>query len=239
MEKTSFSKFWKIFWDSVFPNKCAACGKLLYADGMICNDCEHLLGIIGENCCEKCGKPPEDCICGRYTQHYEACVSAVELYEAGKTIVYDFKFKYMTTLKQYMAPLMADALMLRFGEVQFDHIVGVPMRWRAVLKRGYNQSELLAKELAECLGQNYTKGLLVKLRKTKHQASLNAKERLTNLTGAIGIAENADIKGKHILVVDDIITTGATVNECAKVLKENGAASVCCVSFATTVRENV
>ena len=231
-------RLWDKFWSLFFPSKCAVCGEIIAFDAMLCEECEVQLGVIGENCCEKCGKPPEDCICGRYTQYYEACASAVELYEAGKKIVYDFKFENQTSLKRQMAPLMAEAVTLRFGERKFDYIAAVPMTKSAVRKRSYNQSEVLAKELSKLLEQKHAKGLLVKLHKTPHQASLNAKERLTNLSGAIGIKGKFDVKGKDILVVDDIITTGATVNECAKVLLESGAASVCCVSFATTVREN-
>jgi len=223
----------------IFPRKCAVCGEIISYDALLCSECETALGVIGENCCEKCGKPPEDCICGRYPQHCERCASAVEFYESGKKIVYDFKFENQSALSRPMAKMMAQTVLLRFEDKKFDLVIGAPMRRSAVMKRGYNQAERLAKELAIFLEIPYGKGVLVKLRKTAHQSELHAAERFTNIKGAVGVSKKAaeKIKGKTILLADDIITTGATLNECAETLLQSGAAAVYGITFASTVRE--
>ncbi len=219
----------------LFPRKCAVCRELIEYDGMLCADCGAGLGIIGENCCEKCGKPPDSCVCEKYPQRCVACASAVEYYEAAKDIVHEFKFEGQSSLARPMAKLMAQTVLLRFPDVRFDVIAAAPMRRRAIARRGYNQSELLARELSRMLGTDYRKNALVKLRDTAHQSSLGAKERLVNLSGAIGVSRRFEPKGLTVLLVDDIATTGATLDECAGALLSRGAKKVYAITFAASV----
>ena len=223
------------FLDLLFPRKCAVCHEMIGYDQMLCDDCGAGLGVIGENCCEICGKPPDSCVCGVYPQRCEACACAVEYYESAKDIISEFKFNGQSSLARPMAKLMAQAVELRFPDVRFDVIAAAPMRRRAAAKRGYNQSELLARELSRLLGISWRKKALVKLRDTAHQSSLGAKLRLVNLIGAIGVNRRFDPSGLTVLLVDDIATTGATLNECAGALLSGGAKAVYAAVFAAAV----
>jgi len=237
MKPNEMLRLWDKIANGFFPRRCAVCHDITDFDRLLCNDCEAGLGIIGENCCEKCGKPPEDCVCGVYPQEYEACASAVEYYEAGKDIIREFKFNGQSSLARDMASLMAEAVSLRFADESFDIVVAAPMRRRAQADRGYNQSELLARELARLLELPYRKGALRKLRDTEHQAALGAGDRLVNLEGAIGVSKDFSAKDMTVLLVDDIMTTGATINECVRALKRSGAKAVYAATFATAVRD--
>ncbi len=219
----------------LFPRRCAVCREIIEYDGMLCGDCEAGLGVIGENCCEKCGRPPDSCICGVYSQSCVACASAVEYYEAAKDIISEFKFNGQSSLAYPMSALMAQTVRLRFPEVRFDVMAAAPMRRRAAAKRGYNQAETLARELSRRLGIKFRRGALVKLRNTAHQASLGAKDRLVNLKGAMGLGRGFDPAGLTVLLVDDIATTGTTLDECARVLLSGGAKAVYAITFAAAV----
>ena len=89
MERILVDRLWDRFWSLFFPSKCAVCGEIIDFDAMLCEECKNFLGVIGENCCEKCGKPPEDCICGRYPQYYEAQLDAYykEVIKESKSIM--------------------------------------------------------------------------------------------------------------------------------------------------------
>ena len=124
---------------------------------------------------------------------------------------------------------------VRFSEayplVKADTVTYVPMTERAQKKRGYNQSRLLALEISKRLLVPFDT-LLVKQCDTKRQHDLTAEERTTNLVGAFGVADGADITGKTVILCDDIKTTGSTLAECVKVLKSCGAKEVYCLCAA-------
>ncbi|MFB0972348.1 MAG: phosphoribosyltransferase family protein, partial [Neofamilia sp.] len=116
----------------------------------------------------------------------------------------------------------------------FDAIIPIPLHKKTLLKRGFNQIDLLTEYLSINLKrENYT-DVLLKPKFTEEQARLDSGERKTNLSGAFAIENQEKIEGKSILLVDDMITTGATVEECSKILKNHGAKTVIVLSIATT-----
>lgn len=116
----------------------------------------------------------------------------------------------------------------------FDFVTSVPMSQKRFNKRGYNQSRLIAESICECCSLEYRE-TLVKVKDNKVQSMLKFTQRQKNVQGAYKV--QADVKGCSVLLVDDVFTTGATINECSKVLKRAGAKSVDCVTFAMSYRK--
>ena len=104
----------------------------------------------------------------------------------------------------------------------FDYIVPVPMHPRKKRQRGYNQSELIARQLGEFLNMEVRTDILKKTRYTRPQSKLKRNDRLHNLEGAFSVSPDVFVEGKRILLVDDVLTTGTTINTCAKILKDKG-----------------
>jgi ComF family protein len=135
------------------------------------------------------------------------------------------KFKNQPKLAQTIGSLVCEE-MLKHGPLpDFDYIVPVPMHPKKKRQRGYNQAELVAKEAARILEKEIRTDILLKIQNTKPQILLKREERLRNLEGAFKVNDNNIIEknhNKHILLVDDVLTTGTTINTCAKILKDNG-----------------
>lgn len=142
-----------------------------------------------------------------------------------------FKFNDEVILSEFFAKEMCAAISKACPEKKFDFVTCVPLTKKKRNKRGYNQSELLAKDCAKLFGTDF-ENALIKSRDTTDQHELKAKERLKNLKDAFEINKSVDIKGKTVLLCDDIKTTGATLYECRKTLVKAGAKDVYCVCIA-------
>jgi len=147
-----------------------------------------------------------------------------------------FKTAGSAVTAAYLAAEMAKSVRLRTKGMSFDLITYVPMTERDRRARGFNQARLIAKELAKefrlPMGD-----ILVKIQETSPQKELTAIRRSGNMLGVFDLAPGTDVRGKRILLVDDIITTGSTLDECAKMLKIYGAESVVAATVAATVLE--
>ncbi|MGH2610508.1 MAG: ComF family protein, partial [Tepidiformaceae bacterium] len=148
---------------------------------------------------------------------------AYDMEGPARELVHGLKYRGISELAQLMAPRMTA---LR-GRHAFDVAVAVPLHRSRERSRGFNQ----AAELLAVLGWPPAPGRLVRTRKTDSQVGLRPGERRANITGAFGW-QGASLRGLRVAVVDDVITTGATANECARVLRENGARGVIALAFA-------
>ena len=164
-----------------------------------------------------------------------------------KELVLRFKYANRAYYAGPMAEMMADMLFMYAREAEgnrevtslapyFDGIAAVPLHEERYRKRGYNQAELLARELADRIGVPYVPDALVRLKKTTPLKTLSETERREELKGVFGPG-TADVRGKRLILVDDILTTGATAGACKDVLLEAGAASVKTVAFTATARD--
>ena len=124
----------------------------------------------------------------------------------------------------------------RLRETDFDIVTAVPFTKKDKLDREYNHAALMAKRVSKRLSVPFNQKVLKKIRQTKRQHNLSGLERRTNLRGAFAADEN--VKGKHILLIDDVVTTGATLCECADTLYRAGAKKVTCATFAATKYSN-
>lgn len=231
--------FLKTVRDALFPADltCDICGRETFGTN-ICEDCSKTLTFNDKEICPVCGRRTarsEFCFeCKDEPPLFEMAVSAF-VYKGGAAQLIK-KFKQGNGyLKKYLAEAIIKSLK-DFPE--FDCIVCVPMTRRSELKRGFNQSALLAKELSERVGKPYVTGAVEKRKETGEQKALTRKERSKNLSGCFRVVKREEIKGKHVLVVDDILTTGATANEMARALLKSGAKEVYLATAASVEYKN-
>jgi len=241
--KAFVNKIWRIgsrFRHALFPDDitCDICGAELKSDRKyrICSECAAKLPRVKERRCYCCGMPlageGQYCMrCTDYEMIFRVNRSPLVYSDAAKDLIYRLKFKGQKYLARTLAEMMIDEY--KAEELSAEIIVFVPMTAAEEKKRGFNQSELLARIIGEELGLPVLPAL-VKNRETPPQKTLSGRERRKNLEGVFACIFK-EIKGRAILLIDDVFTTGATTNECAKVLFEAGADSVEVLTAAVTV----
>ncbi len=229
--KDFFQRGIKAFDKALYPMYCTCdvCGEELVADTRyrLCSDCIAKLPFINGHRCLCCGVPlaDESDYCNRCQYERGAFVkNRSPLVYEGETriMIYSLKFGKKKYLAQTLGALMADEFLK--DDMAADIIVFVPMTETEEKKRGFNQSELLAEEVGRRLNIAVLPAL-VKIKDTKAQKELSGKERAQNLEGAFACVFE-QVKNRRILLIDDIFTTGATANECAKVLLKAKAREV-------------
>lgn len=222
--------------DFIFPKRCIFCNTPIYSGKPYCEQCIPLIPFA-EDICPVCAKNP--CICSRREATFSA-VTAVFFYELGaenaiRQLKFHERISYAPPLAQY---LYYKLLQCNFYS-EIDCIIPVPMTKKAEYERGYNQSVLLAKELTKKSGIPTHIGVLAKKKDTKKQHDLGQKERQENLKGAFQVVNPQIVAGKTVLLCDDVYTTGATFDECARTLLSCGVKKVFCIAVATTRKANL
>jgi ComF family protein len=230
-----FSPIASFFVDLAFPKKCIGCGR---EKTFLCQDCFSLIELNPFQYC-LCQKPQRTILkgkCGHCRDH-----SLTGLYSAS---IFDQKilkkaidsFKYPPYLKDLAWPL-AYLIILHFEIIKKkieapSILIPVPLFSRKERERGFNQSKELANILAKAWQAELSCKDLIKIKNTASQASSNREQRSENLKNAFCVLDKNAIQGKKVYLVDDIYTTGATMEECAKVLKEAGAKEVWGITVA-------
>lgn len=222
----------------LFPRRCGLCGEVVALDEALCEECAATKKITGK-ICRKCGREEADCICQqeKFSPGYQSFCAPYYFEGSVRRGVYRLKNNGFTELLPGMADAITETIRLRFAERSFDAVTFVPMKWLREKKRGYNQSQLLAEAVAERLGVPCVP-LLIKRKNTRSQRTSDAAQRKVNLYGAFAVADNAEVSGKTILIVDDVKTTGYTLSECAVMLHAAGAQTVCAAAFAVTPKKH-
>jgi ComF family protein len=147
-------------------------------------------------------------------------------------VIRTFKYNGGTWLKEDFADILEGTLKSKFPFGEIDSIMPVPLHSERLRKRGYNQSEILAGELSLRLDRRLDTKSLVRIRNTPQQARLSLRERIRNVEGAFKIERPELVRGRTILLIDDVTTTMSTLENCAKVLKEAKAKAVWCLTLA-------
>lgn len=215
--------------DIFYPRRCPVCQKILKdQERMICPQCETMLHPIGHPRCFKCGKPVEK---GEYCRD---CQKRKHMFEQGRGIfVYDSSMRRSVTRYKYYgcreygdfyAKAMYRYAKMELREWKPDLIVPVPVHRSKERMRGFNQAAYLAERISRYTGIPADMGLVQKNIKTKSQKKLNALQRRKNLEKAFCVT--GDVRGKDILVIDDVYTTGSTIDAMASCLKKKGAENV-------------
>ena len=229
-------EFFKALLKSLFPQRCAYCGKVTVAGTLACSECEAVLPRIKGKICAICGREDEFCSCKG--EKYFSSLTAPFYYEGVvRRGLHIFKFRKGKQNAQAYCNEMEAAVKKRYESVSFDCIVSVPMTKRSIRKRGYNQVDILSENLAKLLEIPYEKDVIVKLYETEKQHGISWLFRKGNLTGVFDITDSERINGKTVLLCDDISTSGETFNECAKMLWLCGAKEIHCVSVSLTKQD--
>jgi len=230
----SARNFLKNLRQTIWQNRCRLCNAAISEDDeYFCAGCWQSLSFcIVDSHCLRCGNElsafarlPDGCgDCRQENFCFDSIACAGAYREPLRTLIIKFKLSDRTYLLEPLLSLAQDAISRSaFGE-PVDFIVPVPLHWRKRFQRGFNQSSLIAKNLN--LGKAKFNTDIVRIRYTRQQAELTTAARRKNVEGAFAVRKGHNFKGKNVCLVDDIKTTGATLNECAKVLKEAGANKV-------------
>lgn len=221
-----------------FPNdlKCMFCSRDVPNAEIkpYCDDCEIEQPFNRGKRCKICDVQVEGdgevCeFCSKFHKHFDKSVSAMRYEGEVRKVVLKLKNNNAKYLAPKMAKLMCDRLCEERLDV--DVVIPVPLSKKSLKKRKYNQSELLAKEISLLINKTLDNTSFAKTLETKHQKELTYMDRQKNLHSAFKVLDKKNVFGKNILLVDDVVTTGATANECAKTLKKY-CEKVYVVSFA-------
>ena len=225
---------------SLAPPRCRLCRAPLFghANPFLCSACSSGIDWIGEGACRGCGYPA-----GPHAAHGAECqrcrgkklrltaAAAVARYRAGsRALVLSLKFRGETEIARSMAGLMAERLRAASFFPALDCIVPVALHPARRRGRGFDQAALLSRHLAAITGLPCAEGLLQRTRHTTPQSSLHREARIRNMEGAF--RASPEISGKSVVLVDDVMTTGATMAECAKSCRDAGARRVSALVFA-------
>lgn len=230
--------------DLVFPPRCPLCGEGISAQTGLCAPCWGELAIPGEPACVSCGRPfgdgvPDGATCAPCLEsppRHDGIAAATLYNDASRRLVLSLKHGNRISL----APMMAALMVPKLEGLPTDClIVPVPLhRWR-LWKRGYNQAAELARAIARKTGMRLAVDVLVRREPTPSLGGLGKKARKRALSGAIGVNQRwaAQVKGANVILVDDVLTSGATSDACISSLKRAGATTVVIACFARVLDE--
>lgn len=231
--KTTVKSALKFFECIFLPNRCIFCGKLIAPFEEKCEECEVNLPVINGEICRKCGQKKEECAC-KYerTKFYDAIAAPFYYEDAIKEGIHRFKFQREKYLGKVYARYLADCFRERYSGESFDCIACVPVDRKKRGYRGFNQSEVLAKELSKLISVPFRGDMLKKLYPNREQVGLKGRRRIGNVLGVFDVNDKYNLNGKRILLIDDVKTTGSTLSECGKMLFLYGADKVFCLTVA-------
>jgi competence protein ComFC len=219
---------------------CAVCNAPVTRGNYVCEDCLDKAQRIVAPFCAKCSEPFSGAIegeftcanCANRTLEFDAAVSAYRSRGVVRFVILQFKYNRQLHLRHSVAEWLQEAMNdARLRDRDFDFIVPVPLHPARFRERGFNQAELLGKILAQRINVPLRRAL-ERTRYTTTQTAFDRTERMENLRGAFRLRKKIGVRGLRVLLVDDILTTGSTLSECARVLREAGAPSVFAVTAA-------
>lgn len=216
--------------DALFTRRCRICGEVVELDSDFCEKCDRVERIALPRC-DYCGASKDCCNCKKHKNEYKRIIAPFYYEDSIENAVNRCKSSNMPFLAKEFARQISISCKEEYCDIHFDCITFVPMTGFDSFKRGFNQSQLIAKELSSLICVDSVK-LLKKIRRTKPQKTQRARQRKVNVYGAFDLIDKDFVKDKTILLVDDVKTTGSTLNECAKMLKIYGAKDVYCAVFA-------
>ncbi len=215
-----------------FPKRCVCCGRVIERTSHLCKTCEADINKA-DRICIKCGASKRKCECKFTVYHFEACVAPIVRDETSMRVISNFKFRDNIDVADYLAEKMSESVSKYYGDIDFDGIFAVPMDDDKKSRKGFNQSEVLARRIAARTGVPYI-DKLYKKRKTKTQHTLKRAERFENVKDAFACDKLGRVS--NVLLVDDIKTTGATLDECTRELMFAGADKVYCLTALVNMR---
>lgn len=229
--------------DFVLPSQCLSCGSFVESSGALCATCWRELTFLSGPQCAVCGTPfsydmAESIICGACIAdppEFDRARAALKYDEASRQLILAFKHgdrqEGLTIFARWMAAASVELI------EPSDLIVPVPLHWQRLVSRRYNQAALLGQRLGQIVNRPVHTRVLERVKATPSQGGLGRRNRFRNMRGAFAVSPMAsqNLKGAHILLIDDVLTTGATARACAAVLKRAGATKVDLLTLARVV----
>lgn len=222
--------------DLLFPSCCAVCAKPTTGKAVLCPDCEKrlLLARGAGPLCPVCGKTAASCVCRRGGPfHFVRCVSVYVYDDALRPVISSLKRHPKSGAVEFFAGRMAGRVREEYEEVPFSFVTEVPMAAEKQRERGHNQAASLARAVADSLGVPHLSAPIQK-ESGAEQHLLSGGRRRENAKSGFCLIEGAGVSGA-VLLIDDVMTTGATLDRCAELLLDCGAAAVYCAAAATTL----
>lgn len=215
--------------DLFFPNRCPFCNRFIRWDQLLCDACIDAILYTGDELCSLCGKAP--CICGE-EMVYDRCYTACYYDGPVRDGIFRLKTDNGLNTAEFFGEILSEKIL---GDaIPVDYVVPVPMGRRKQRERGYNQAEVLARHVGHKMRVPVLNKLLQAQDTHIEQHTLTASERKENVRSLYSIHPSVELKDKTIVLCDDVITTGSTLNACSTLLKALGARFVIAAAGATT-----
>lgn len=214
---------WKSLTDFLFPPVCLLCGGECRGEEKICGNC----AAIQAERALRYESPP------RKLEHVNEVCVLLPYDESCRTLVHAFKYHGMPSVAEMAGRLMSRKALARFPDFGDALLVPVPLHPKKLRERGYNQCGYLAEGFSLFSGHTVRNDLIERTVYTGTQTALNQNERKRNVQGAFSYAGTTSLSGRKIILIDDVMTTGSTLSECARVLAEAGAAEIAVCVVAT------
>src|SRR5947209_6596267 len=220
----------------LYPPSCTICSTSVDFGEYLCGGCEAKVSRIVPPFCAKCSEPSDGAItttfscanCSHRVLYFDAAISVYRSRGIARHVILNFKYGKQIHLRHLVSAWLIAALDdSRIRGLRFDAIVPVPLHPARQRERGFNQAGLLAERVGLHLGAP-VRPVLQRVRFTTTQTAFDRAERIQNLRHAFRLRKNADVRRLAVLLIDDVLTTGSTLSECARVLKENGARGLRC-----------
>lgn len=217
-----------------YPPVCEGCGASVGHKEYLCTQCQARAPRIVPPFCSRCAEPFSGAIsdsfacsnCANQTLHFDAAIAGYRARGIVRRLIHEFKYERRMYLRHVIGDWLGAVLNdVRLNPAEFDVIVPVPLHPAKQRERGFNQAALLAQSLS-ARASLPVKPVLERIRYTKTQTAFDRAERMQNLHNAFRLRPGRDVQGLRVLLVDDVLTTGSTLSECARVLKRSGASSV-------------
>lgn len=236
--------------DWLYPPRCRFCKERIFGEDQecFCAACRKKIRLVSHPLCVRCGRPfldtgGEDHLCGpcilRAPYYHRArawaCYPREESEDPLREVLQRFKYGRKVSLGKPLGHLMAKGCFDYWRDISFDAIIPVPLHRKRLRWRGFNQAVLLAREASRLWRVPMDPFVLSRTKETPPQTQLPEAERRKNVRGAFSLNPEKPVERKVLLVVDDVYTTGATVNECSRVLIRAGAEEVHVLTLARTV----
>lgn len=234
-----FKSVLKFYSKVLFTNRCELCGEVIEFDENLCDECKNV-SVISKPLCEFCGCSKKDCTCKKHKNEFKQVIAPYYYENSVSRAIHNFKENDMPFLSKRLSLDMYKTVEDVYANIKFDYVTFVPFRRFHQSFRGYNQSQLLAKRIADKMNIPCVE-LLKKVRNTGVQHKKTEKQRKADIFGAFDVKDEYKdkLESKVILLVDDVKTTGSTLNECSKMLKIYSASAVYCVTAAITKRDKI
>lgn len=224
----------------LLPSHCALCG--MGCEGVVCPPCRAQYAAPRNHCCARCANPLPDAsetaavcgVCLSYPPEYDATVAAVDYAAPLDQLVLQLKFGARLALAPWFAENLVDAVLARRGMLLPELLCPVPLGPGRLVERGFNQALEIARPLSKALGIELHPTLAARTTETLAQSGVTPSERAENIRGAFAVTDPDRVVGRHVGLVDDVMTSGHTLGELAATFKRFGAARVTNLVFART-----